>query len=449
VIHIAPVFVALMVAAGKGQESLLTVEDCDVGELYAFSKAGCEITLNNSSDAAIQVHDVRATSANDSAEPKALAVPPHGRAHLKTRIDSDNSVGFIRHDISFVTDEHGRKDRSASVTGFVTTVLDQPRPVVDLGVVRLGYAGTPSKSIQLTSHDVADLRMTRILEAPGWLDASIGEDGRTLTAAPKADASWGIHEDFLKAAVNAPQQAQVWVEVKADIHGEIVPGLNPYDMGVMRVGQAHEFHIALHSRSGRDVHVGKVELDGLHGTTEFDTCEKPTGNCRMLVLHVTDGQPGPIRGYARIELPDYHQRLNLALSGVLTAGDQAPKKADLTTAADVAGASGRSPASKAPQHASAANQEPPPGKGPLLRWTVANGQPIHGYQIFRAADEAGPFVLLNQKTIPSIAKTEDSISYQYRDNTAKSGKTYWYYIGLVYDDGHKQQLSGPQKFTAK
>jgi hypothetical protein len=40
-------------------------------------------------------------------------------------------------------------------------------------------------------------------------------------------------------------------------------------------------------------------------------------------------------------------------------------------------------------------------------------------------------------------------TYAWRDDSAVSGKTYWYYIGLLNRDGTKQQLSGPQAVKAK
>ena len=85
----------------------------------------------------------------------------------------------------------------------------------------------------------------------------------------------------------------------------------------------------------------------------------------------------------------------------------------------------------------------------MLKWTVANGRLIHGCQIFRSDAEDGPFVLQNQATVRSKAEDDEPTPYQYRDNAAASGKTYWYYIGIVYNDGHKQQLAGPQKVVAK
>ncbi len=438
-----PLFFALAAAAGSSKGSQLAVEDCDAGEIHAFNTAECEIALSNNSDKPISVHDVKVLSESDHAEPKELTVPPSAQAHLKIRINSGNSVGSIRHEVRFRTDEQGHEDRSASVTGFAMTLLDQPNPQVDLGVVRAASAAPTRKSIEFASHDVADLRITKILEAPAWLDASLEAEGRALTAATKADAGWGVHIDFLKAAVNAPQQKEVWVEVKADIRGEVAPDHNPYDLGSMRIGSEHEVHIPVHSRSGRDFQVGKVELEGFRGTTSFDTCEKPSGSCHMLILRVADRPPGPIKGSARIELPDLNQQLDIAIFGEFVPPDGKVKTppGEATTKTDLQRVAGRDVRS--------ANQEPPPGKGPLLKWTVANGQPIYGFQIFRAGAEAGPFVLLNPKTIASIAKTKDSIDYQYRDNSAQSGKTYWYYIGIVYDDGRKQKLSDPQKATAK
>jgi hypothetical protein len=92
---------------------------------------------------------------------------------------------------------------------------------------------------------------------------------------------------------------------------------------------------------------------------------------------------------------------------------------------------------------------PPPGEGPLLKWRIANGLPVHGFQIFRADKEDGFFVLQNKLPIRSTATDEDSVSYQWRDTAATAGHTYWYYIGLLNKNGTKQQLTGPQRVEAK
>ena len=178
----------------------------------------------------------------------------------------------------------------------------------------------------------------------------------------------------------------------------------------------------------------------------------------MLIVHVADQQPGQIKGHAWIDnLPDYGRKLRVAFWPLLVPADTKVKTIDpqkMLKDEEEAGAHSKSTKTVDLERAvedavNAGTQQAPPGKGPLLKWTIANSQAIHGFQIFRADAESGPFVLLNAKTIPSIAKTPDSIGYQYRDDSAQTGKTYWYYIGIVYNDGHKQALSGPQRAVSK
>jgi len=436
--------------------SHLAIENCQVSEMYAFNHAECDVTLSNDGDKPIRVFDVKATKEGDSAEPATLTIAAHAHAYLKVKIDSSNGFAASTHKIQFHTDERGHEERSAAAGAFVVTVLDDARPQIDFGVVK--SFGEPSrKSVELSSHDVAELKITKILEAPAWLDASIGADGKTLSATVKADAGWGLHADFVKVMINAPQQSQAWIEVKADVHGEVVPASNPLDMSLMRIGAPHEFHVPLHGKKA--FQVGKIELEGMHGTTQLEPCEKTGGTCQMLVLKVEDQQPGSIKGHVWIELPEFHQRLHLAVWGLLVPKDSKVKNLDeMRAAQETVSGEGQSPTKSLDlQHAVKAavstaantNVAPPPGTGPLLKWTIANGQAIHGFQIFRSSDENGPFVLLNQKSIPSTAQSQDSVSYQWRDTSATSGKTYWYYIGILYNDGHKQQLTGAQKVVAK
>jgi len=435
--------------------SHLAIENCQVGEIYAFNHGECDVALSNEGDKPIRVFDVKAAKEGDSAEPATLTVPAHASAYIKVKVDSSNGFAAKLHKIQFHTDERGYEERTAAASAFVMTVLDDAHPQIDFGVVK--SFGEPSrKSVELASHDVAELKITKVLEAPAWLDASIGADGKTVSATVKPDAGWGLHADFVKVAINAPQQPQAWIEVKADIHGEVVAGMNPLDMGLMRIGTPHEFHVPLRSR--KPFATGKIELQGLHGTAQMDSCEKPDGTCRMLVLKVDDQQPGAIQGHVWIELPEFHQRLHLAAWGLLVPKESKVKNLDEMQASETANGQAQSQTKPldlehavkaATSNATNTSNAPPPGTGPLLKWTVANGASIHGFQVFRSGNDNGPFVLLNPKSIPSTAQTQDSVSYQWRDNSAVSGKTYWYYIGIVYNDGHKQQLTGPQKVVAK
>jgi hypothetical protein len=97
-----------------------------------------------------------------------------------------------------------------------------------------------------------------------------------------------------------------------------------------------------------------------------------------------------------------------------------------------------------------AEPPPPPGEGPLLKWTVLHEDLIHGYVVYRAASPEGPFVRINYETIPTSSDGgQDTGRYQWRDTNAVPGSTYWYYIGTIQNNGAKGNLSSPQKIVAK
>jgi hypothetical protein len=453
-ISLVPFLIGSIAAGATDPTSHLVVESCEFGEMYAFNSSECDIALENNGDKPIRVFDAKPSAADDAVSPAEEVVAPHSIAYLKFKVSSGNAAGSVRHFLHFRTDESGNAERKAAAFGFVMTVLDDPRSELDLGVV--DTKGAPvSKSIEVVSSDTPDFRVSSILEAPPWLDASLGADGRSLTANVKPDAGWGLHAGFVKLAINTQQQKQAWISVKADIHGDVVPASNPYDLGLLRIGGSNEFHIPLRSRSRKPFQVGKVELEGIRGNVELGQCEKNGGDCRMLILKIAEQQPGALSGKVWIELPELHQRLNLAVWGLLVPQEMKVRKfEDMQSASGNAASSEGAGATIDLERAvkSAVNSAPavaPPGNGPLLKWTIANGSNIHGFQIFRGGSENGPFALLNPATIPSTAQSEDSVNYQWRDTSARTGETYWYYIGIVYKDGRKQNLTGPQKVVAK
>jgi len=59
-------------------------------------------------------------------------------------------------------------------------------------------------------------------------------------------------------------------------------------------------------------------------------------------------------------------------------------------------------------------------------------------------------VRVNKDVILVVQEGDDKAGgYQWRDNTAESGKTYWYSIGVINRNGSKQDLTGAQKVIAK
>lgn len=459
-IAILPLFSSALLMANSIASSNLVIEGCDFGEVYAFAKASCDIPVSNNGDKPIRITAAEALKPGDTITPTTLDIAPRATAYLHAEINAGNAIASSRHDFEITTDEPGAEKRRTNAHGFVMSVLDQSRPTIDFGSVD-AHAATETQQLVLESQDAPDLRATKVIEKPPYVDVDILADGHTVAVKLSKNADWGIYADYVKLAVDSPRQQQVWFTVKADIRGEVVPASNPFDLGLMRVGSANRFMLSLTSPSGKDFKVGDIKLEGIQGEAKLLPCTPQAAGCRNLNFVVPEKQaPGAIRGAISLELPEYGKRLRVAVWGLLLAKetkvrsmDEVMKEREKSAEAEGGQASSAQPVQgdigNALQKAVQKSDEAPPaGKGPLLKWSVANEIAIHGYQIFRASKADGQFELLNRPTI--AAKYHDGGStYQYRDNTAESGKTFWYYIGVVYNDGHKQQLSGSQKVLAK
>ena len=248
----AGLFIArLLIAATAPPQSGLGIENCDFGEVYSFGQAQCQIAIYNPGEKPVRVFDISADSEGDTAESKELVVAPHGRAYLPVRVVLDNTSGPSRHTFRLHTDEPGQPEVKSRAIGFALSVLDQ-QPEFDFGVVDLTQAKAAEQSIRLDSHDVADFRVLKVIDKPTWVDVALSPDGHTVTARIRPDAPFGLYAEFIKLQLNAPQQAQAWISVKADLHGDVVPATNPFVMGLIRVGNINEFRIPLTSRSGKD-----------------------------------------------------------------------------------------------------------------------------------------------------------------------------------------------------
>jgi hypothetical protein len=84
----------------------------------------------------------------------------------------------------------------------------------------------------------------------------------------------------------------------------------------------------------------------------------------------------------------------------------------------------------------------------MLHWVLAKDLGVYGYAVYRSDSENGPFVRVNSELVKSDSTGEGG-SYAWHDGTAVSGHTYWYYIGMVGQNGIKSRLTDPQKAVAK
>ena len=386
-------------------------------------------------------------------------MPPKGTSYLKAQVDLRNDEGMVRRAFRFRTDEPGQPYRGSEVRGYVQSVLEQSRPKLDFGVVRLSERALPAANVELSSREHADFRIEGIESAPEWLDVKLGVDRRTVRAQIRDTAPWGVThlgKAFVKLKINTPMQKTAWVEVEATVLGDVVPDNNPYQLGVIRDKAKQEFLIRISSRSTAGFETGEITITGIKARAEVVPCVPASNACKLVRLELDDEQPyGKLEGVMEIDIPSHQRRLPIELIGMLLdPGTKIHKMEDLVKRS--ANGGGMSVGNSTPDIGSAIRSTlrkedpPPPGNGPLLRWAVANQAPIHGYAIYRADREEGPFLRVSKNIIEVTEDDADKTGrYQWRDNSAESGETYWYRIGVLNRDGSKKDLTGAQKVIAK
>jgi hypothetical protein len=438
-------FAALLNSTAFATE--LLTEGCDVGELYSFSAATCNLTLQNNGSRLLRVELAKAPE-GDSLNPSSVVIEPHSAAYLRATIKAGNQTGVRHHVFQLKSDETGSPVSLVDAHGFVLSVLDDVRPEVDLGVWNQG-THVEERVVKLASAEDPSLKIESIISSPAFVSARVLQDGQSIAIRPSNDSDWGIFADFVKVKLSSARQTEAWLSVKVDIRGEIAPSSNPLDAGLMRIGNMNSFEILLRGKSEKAFRVGDIRLQGLHAKTAVDSCAADTPSCKRLTVTLTGDNPqGTILGSVNVGLPDFHKNLRIAFFGLLASKDVKIRSMD-----DALKQSGdASPPNLQAALANAVNDvevAEPSGSGPLLKWSVMNDGAIYGYQIFRSGEASGPFDLISKPMLKSKQKNGVSEQYQYRDTSAQSGKTYWYFIGTVYTDGHKQQLTGPQKVVAK
>jgi hypothetical protein len=327
-------------------------------------------------------------------------------------------------------------------------VLDDGHSAINLGSIDLSLAPA-AQTVALTSSIDSTLRAARIISQPASVRATIARDMKALIVSVNADAPWGPFDGPIKIAVESPMQKQVWVEASGTVLGDVGPERNPYWVGEITWQPEITFSVPLIDSNGRDFIIGAVRSNDLAATYDSAPCEPARKGCRTLVVHLSGTQPsGLFKSHIDVSLPDRKKHLTVMMWGVLgerpKPGETAipPKitKVPLPTSQRGDLVSVKPPLKVQPD---------PPGTGPLLKWTIGEQTSVHGYQILRGDSANGPFQLMQPQVIPKIDNGKGPVAYRWRDTSAIKGRTYWYYIAVLYTSGDRRPLSQPQETVAK
>jgi|GEM_PF-1197658 len=462
--------IILVAAALMAPPDSLKIQDCRFEDAYSFQSASCSIKLTNEGKKEITV-SVVPDYADDAVGPKIVKIPAGRSAEVQADVALRNAVGEVVHYFRVVPVGATHAIGSAKVGGFVLSALNDVRPALDMGSIDVTVSGQ-NKTIRIESNESENFRLSKVLETPPGVRATVQGDGRTVQVALTPDAAWAMLDGDIKISTQDSQQTQVWVRISANAHGPISAPGNPISMGVLAWDSPRELAIPLKEKSGRSFEIGPIRMEGnLTGDAKEAACEPAMADCKAIRLKLSDKQTiGLFRGAVVVDLPDYKKPLSISVFGLL----RPPVAHDEQDSTQAIKTGSQNPDSSRDGLITAGNKvtslpiklaqdgtltkEPsqtdleqvvPAGRGPLLKWTITQDDGVHGYQIFRASAAEGPFNLMTAKVIPAQVRKGGSSFYAWRDTTAEPGSIHWYYVGIVYVDGHKQQLTGAQRAVAK
>jgi len=441
----------------------LTVESCRLPDSYSFEHAHCQIRLHNAGSKDLSVQFNTQLPA-DSVSPRTLVVPANGTAQATVEVSVGSTAGRVSR--GFFVHREGARDTTFIVNGFAMSALQETRAEVAFGDVEVNKLPI-EQTLPLSSLDTPTFRITRILDKPAMTDVAIGEDGRSLKVSLQSAAPLGITDGDIKVAIDTPRQHEAWIHVSANVTGEVTVERNPFWFGSVDAGHDRHALIPLTDRAGRDFKIGRVSISMIEGYAEVVPCEHDAKWCRAIKVTFDDSQrSGLTRAQLDIELPELDRHFILRIWGLLqnnakrhdaNAAMPMPTQEDYSTP----WTEGIVESVNAPVYAVPTADpldpvggpppptEAPPGSGPLLHWKIVDEAGAYGYQVFRGEAREGPFLLQNREVIRVHEKQYADTPYFWRDPSVVKGTTYWYYIGVVYKDGHKQVLSAPQSKVAQ
>jgi hypothetical protein len=447
------------VAAAPSQPSQMSVESPSAFvETYAGRPVRQAVTLLNDSDESVKL--IGTQSANTfvdliSADPSSVVIPAHSSKDISLEFTSCLVLGAHRLPFDFLL--LGDSGNQIKVRGnarvFIQSVFDLDHPEIDFGVVKAEDPTT--KSLQLSSSDIPDIKLTQILEAPEFLTASVTAGGAGLSATTRAGAPWGLSDGFIKLKTNSELQPEVWVHYQIDVRGDVVSSQNPVNFSPDNVGAEQEQSVRLTRTAGKPLQIRSVSTTGIAFGTRVDECAPAAVDCKLLrIVLPAETVTGLIKGHVTLSFEGLKQELPIQIGGFRLAKGQ--KFKSLTDNATTQRSA--SPTPKEPldigkvidrENRNAAPLPAPEGRGPLLKWSVAHEGAVYGYAVYRGNSDAGPFLRVSRETIRASEDEEQRSDYQWRDTSAEPGKTYWYYVAALQNDGHKRKLSDPQKVVAK
>ncbi len=431
-------------------------------------------------------------------------VPPGAGGTVQVEQDLGAILGATSFRFAIITDEPGVARYRMSLSGFVLSAYTPELPLASFG--RLARGQEAERAIELFSREVDRLEVRRVEGAPAFLHVDVGEraglagEGLVVRLRLQGRPPLGLSTGQVTLWTNVETQPRYVVNYTAEVFGDVEPDAHPLSFELVRMGEPKTIDVQLRSRSGNAFEVKGV-TDSL-GVVDVDTEPCPgtgPGPSPCVILHATAGVEGPMNlaGVLDVHIGGDPEPLPLRYGGWVISPNTVVRQlgdagADTIFAGAGAGASSsplgdsvapasaadtprtavppapvapRTPApsptpsapapavspnpsvSPTPAAAPKAAPEAPGTRGTRIAWKSRNDESLYGYIVYRADKEIGPF-----RRVSDVIRTKDAPDvaheYEFRDTTARPGRTYFYYLDTVSQRGLTERFSPVRAATA-
>lgn len=440
-----------VVASSSGTAVSLS-KDVDVGVVFPFATIEVRPLLTNTGSRAIRIEKIvsrwEGTEADIDFVP--TTVPPGENYQVGLKIHNGERVGRFSHIFLLFDGKSDEPVGKVAVRGFTDWIVDPKSLILDVGMI--GEGKSIERVVRPQARPGESVRFKKVSKQSADLEVAIVENGRGLRVKTLPRKTWGPFDSMILVDTDNSIQDRVGIHVKGEVRGAIVPSMNVVEFGVVRVGEASERAVRIDDTSGKNINIGKVEIQGAAASTKIEDCTPKLDSCRIIKLILDEEQMvrAP-HGLMSIHFPDYEAVLPIPFGAAIIGRDTVVRDLEQVVQASQNSPAMLSSVLKSSVVPSAPLEMPVPrGDGPLLKWEMTNESTIFGYEIYRSGTADGPFARVNSVIIPRLSDDATISSvYRWRDSDVQTGNDYWYYIGVVYLNGRKEALSTAQKIKAK
>ncbi|MEZ5462439.1 hypothetical protein [Dokdonella sp.] len=433
-------------------EMLSVLSEPEFGVAFPYQETRANVKLTNLSNKTVTIDAIRPRLATDKfLGTTPIEIAPNGSVEFEVAIQTDHGVGRIAKYFDVYTGNLDTPEMSFAVRGFVDWVVDPESVKVDFG--NIDEINGATRTLTIKRVPGSNLKLTGVVDDGDRFKTEVVDDGLGIHLVSKKNAPLGLFDEYVILSTSSTLQPKVGLRVRGQMVTRLVPSMNPVDFALMRTGESSERIVRLEEIDGKPIKIGSVRVEGIEAQATLQDCIPKNDSCMNLRIGFpAQSERGQRGGKVVLELLPSKREFPIEFGALIIGKDTQIRNLDddLRASAEAEPQVSdviRNAIRKPPQPL---EMPAPEGKGPLLTWQASNEYGVWGYEIFRGSSKDGPFKRVSHDFIKRLDSSGEIGSiYRWRDMDAESGTTYYYYVGLVYEDGRKREFTTPQAVKAK